>query len=165
MTPAAGPLLESLSSRALLVAPIRLVLGFVGLAVSAAAAENGNAALLAFAVGALGILVAVLSSRRTLGDPQPAPPGARYASPVQLVASGVMPSTVGVAVLTAVAAPLRPELGALLAGVLGGMGLGAAVYGIQLRLRERAHGESLYVARGAKRLYVVADATVASTPR
>ena len=149
-----GPLLQSVSARALLVAPLRLVLGLAGLAVAAVAAEDPNAALLAFALGALGILVAFLSSRRTLADPQPVPAFARYASPLQVLASAAMPSTVAVAVLTAVAAPFRPELGALLAGVLGGMGLGAAVYGVQLWLRERTQGETLYVAHGAKRLYV-----------
>jgi hypothetical protein len=151
--------LESVSARALLVAPIRLALGFAGLAASAVAAENADAALLAFVLGTFAMLVVILADPRTplfrlKQEPPPPPPGARYARPLQTAADAVFPSTVAVALLTAVAAPFRPELGALLAGLLAGMGLAAGTSGAMLLIREREEGATLYVDRRTHEPYL-----------
>lgn len=153
------PTLESVSARALLVAPVRVALGLAGLGAAAAAAERAEAALLAFLLGAFAILILILADPRRsffrLKETPPAPPpGARYAGRLETALHAAFPSTVGVAALTAASAPFRPELAALLAGVLAGMGLASGTSGAQFRLRERAQGATLYVDRRTDRAYL-----------
>lgn len=73
----------------------------------------------------------------------------------QIARTDVLPSTVGVALFTAVALLFDPVLAGLLAGILGGMALMTLVSLLQIVMFERRLGGVLYVERGTKRLYFV----------
>jgi hypothetical protein len=151
--------LARISRQALLIAPVRIVLGLVGLAVSVLLGEGTTPALLAFVIGTFGTAFAVVADRRggifaPRSDPEPAPPDAALESAVELVRHAVLPSTVGVAVLAAIAfAAGQNGLGALLSGALAGLGLAALAYGGVLAWQERAEGSALYLDRRGGRLY------------
>jgi hypothetical protein len=128
---------QSLRLRLLLVGPLRLVLSVCWLG----AARAAGATLVAFAAGAF--ITAVLASNdpraRLLGggaEPEQLPAGAQVAPAWRHAVHAAFPSTVGVSVLAAVALSVRPELAALLAGVLAGLGLAAllAAHGMDGRL-------------------------------
>lgn len=151
--------LARLSLSALLVAPVRLVLGALGLVVALVLGEPRRSAVLAFAIGTFGLAFAVVADRRggifaPRSEPEAAPADARYETPLELVRRAVLPSTVGVGVLAAIAyAAGQRVLGALLAGALAGMGLASLVWGGMLALQERASGSELYLDRRGRRLY------------
>ena len=124
--------LHSLRDRALGVAPVRLALGVLLLAVARVAGAAAAPALLAFAVGVLGIVVVLFNDPRThflRRDAAPLgwPPGATVAPLWRQALAATLPSTVGVTALALVACAFRPTLGALLAGVCAGLGIGALV--------------------------------------
>ena len=152
-------ILARISRQALLVAPVRLALALAGLAASLLVGESRTPALLAFAIGTFGMAFAVVADRRggifaPRSDPEPAPDDASFESPGELVRHAVLPSTVGVSVLAAIAfAAGQNGLGALLSGALGGMGLAALAYGSVLAWQERADGSALYLDRRGGRLY------------
>ena len=104
----------------MVLAAIRIALGAVGLVAARLAGAGGGAAFTAFAVGALGLLVAAIADprrpffRSAIGEALPRP---------RSVLAALFPSTVGVSVLTAVALAFEPTLAALLAGVLAGLGI------------------------------------------
>jgi hypothetical protein len=121
---------HSLRTRTLLVIPIRLGLGLVWLLGARVAGASGGPALLAFAVGALGIAFLIFNDPRSRFmraevEPLELPPGARVASRWRQALGASLPSTVGVSILAAVAIATRPTLGALLGGVCAGLGLAA----------------------------------------
>lgn len=121
---------ESLRLRLLLIAPLRLVLSLVWLGAARAVGAANGAALLAFAAGAFGTVFLASNDprarfRRDGGDPVQLPDDARVAPAWLHAAHAAFPSTVGVSVLAAVALAFQPELTALLAGVLAGLGLAA----------------------------------------
>jgi hypothetical protein len=58
------------------------------------------------------------------------------------------PSTIGLTAVTAVALVVRPELAAVLAGILAGLGLAALWSAGQLALWERELGGRLFAERG-----------------
>lgn len=87
-------------------------------------------------------------------DPQPLPAEAIAEDWAEIARSGVVPSTVGVAVLTLVALAFEPVLAAMLAGILGGMAIMTIVSGVQVALAERKFGGALYLDRAHRRLYV-----------
>ncbi len=151
--------LARLSLAALLVAPVRIALGLVGLGIAVALDEDGRSAVLAFAIGAFGTAFALVADRRggilaQRSEPEPAPADASFESRLMLVRKAMMPSTVGVSVLAAIAfAAGQPGLGALLAGAVAGMGLTSLFYGAVTTARERASGAALYLDRREGRLY------------
>ncbi len=151
--------LARLSLAALLVAPVRIALGLVGLGIAVALGEDGTSAGLAFAVGALGTAFALVADRRGVilaqrSEPEPAPADASFEPRLVLVRKAMMPSTVGVSALAAIAFAVgQPGLGALLAGALAGMGLASLVHGATLTAQERASGAALYLDRRGGRLY------------
>jgi hypothetical protein len=151
--------LARISRQALLVAPVRLALALIGLGVSLLLGERSTPALLAFAIGTFGMAFAVVADRRggifaPRSDPEAAPADASLESAAELVRHAVLPSTVGVAVLAAIAFVAgQNELGALLSGALGGMGLAALAYGAALAWQERSDGAALYLDRRGRRLY------------
>jgi hypothetical protein len=153
----AVPRLQSLPRRALVVAPIRFALGAAGLTAAAVAGSPRPAALLAFAVAALGLLVVVVADPRTRfmrlpDDPPPADAGALEDGVGRIALAAVFPSTAGVALLLAVALAFEPTLAAMLAGILAGLGAAALVTGVELLLGERRSGRRLYVVRGTQRV-------------
>lgn len=120
--------LQSNRRRAILVIPIRLGLGVLWLVAGALAGAGAGHAALAFAIGAVGGTVAVLAdprSRLVHGpvDPLPYPVGATLDSPLRHAWSAMLPSTVGVSILAAVAVGPRPVLAALLGGISAGLGI------------------------------------------
>ena len=142
------------TTRALMVVPIRIALGLAGLAVAAALSDRPLANLFRqFFVGAVIFgFVAIASETRRVnwhGDElDPLPSEARVATLSYTVADGVLPSTVGVTVLMVASLVFEPRLAALLAGLLAGMGLAALVSVVQLLDWERRAGARLYATPG-----------------
>ena len=162
-----APLLARISTRALLVTPIRVLGGLALLAAARAAGAEPDAAGGAFLLGALGLVVAAFLDPRSrfLGSPggaAPAPSDARFATRLELVREGLLPSSVGVALLTAVALPFEQTLAALLAGVLAGLGVASALSAFRVIQWERVHGLRLYDA--GEQLFVAGDGELL-TPR
>jgi len=124
--------LHSIRARALGVAPIRLVLGGLLLVVARVAGAENAPALLAFVVGVFGIVFVLFNDprarflRREI-EPLEWPDGADVAPRWRQAIAATLPSTVGVTVLALVACAFRPTLGALLAGVCAGLGVGAVL--------------------------------------
>lgn len=121
---------HSLRTRALLVIPIRIVLGLVWLVGARALGSHGGPALLAFALGALGITFVIFNdprSRFLRADVEPLelPAEARVAPRWRQALAAMLPSTVGVSLLAAIALVPQPTLAALLGGVCAGLGLAA----------------------------------------
>lgn len=121
---------HSLRTRAQLVIPIRLALGVGWLAAARLAGSRGGPALLAFTVGGLGIAFLIFNDPRSRFaqaevEPLDLPPGVRVASRWRQALGAMLPSTVGVSVLAAIALATRPTLAALLGGVCAGLGLAA----------------------------------------
>ena len=140
----------------LLVAPIRLGLGALGLVGARLAGLDGERALITFAFGAGVMMVTALGDPRARvlaprAEPEPVPAEAAYASRLEVAARAVFPSTVGVAVLTGVALAFEPLLASVLAGLLAGMGLAALVSLAQLASSERRDGVELYAEVGRGR--------------
>jgi len=142
---------ESIRLRLLLVAPLRLVLGVVFLAAARAAGGAVGATLLAFAAGAFAMAFLVPNDPRARfrggpGEPAELPADASVAPAWLHALHAALPSTVGVAVLAAVTLPFQPTLTALLAGILAGLGLMAALgaYASDGRLYVNPHGGELF---------------------
>ena len=159
MEGAAAQHLQSLTRRALVVAPVRIVAGLAGLAVAIAAGSPRPAAVLAFALAALGLVVVVVADpRRHLfrlpDDPPEADAGAVEDGLARLGLAAIFPSTAGVAMLALVALLFEPTLTALLAGILVGLGLAALVTGGDLLLGERRRGRRLFLVRGTQQIVV-----------
>ena len=151
--------LARISRQALLIAPVRITLALAGLVLALLLGGSENSVLLAFAIGTFGTAFAVVADRRggifaQRSEPEPAPADALLESGLELVRHAVLPSTVGVSVLAAIAfAAGEYALGALLAGALAGLGLAALAYGAALAWQERAEGSALYLDRRGGRLY------------
>jgi hypothetical protein len=156
----AGPLVPQvvqLSLRARVLAPIRG--GLSALAVVAAVLDGvrPGTALLAWPLGAILVSMVLAGNprgRRTTA-PEPLPSEAVPESWAQIARTDVVPSTVGVALLTSVALVLDPVVACVLAGILGGMALMTMVSRVQLAVDERRLGGVLYVERRSKRLYLL----------
>lgn len=134
---------ESVRLRLLLVAPLRLLLSIVFLAAARAAGGTSGATLLAFAAGAFAMAFLVPNDprarfRKAPGEPAELPADASVAPAWLHALHASLPSTVGVSILAAVTLAFQPTLTALLAGILAGLGLAAAV-------RAYAIDGSLYV--------------------
>ena len=123
--------LQSVRTRARLVAPLRIAIAAVWLGVSVAAGARTGVAFAAFAVGVVGIAFLALNDPRarfTGREPQPLPAGANVVvDPAWRQAlSSLFPSTVGLSALAAIAVAPLPVLTALLAGAVAGLGVAAA---------------------------------------
>ena len=120
--------LHSLRDRALLVAPIRIVLGAVWVVAAIAVGAGRGPALLAAASAALILVFVAFNDPRARflkgSDPVDAPADASVAPWFEQALRATLPSTVGVSVLAAIALATQPVLAAFLGGV--SVGLGAA---------------------------------------
>ncbi len=138
--------------RLALITPVRLVLGVVLLVAATAAGAGPGATALAFAVGAGVVAFAALADRRALvlrGDvePEPLPDDAVQERRLRVVVAAAFPSTFGVSVLGAIALVAGKDvLGALLGGVVAGLGIASGVGLVQLVMWERERGACLSVA-------------------
>jgi hypothetical protein len=127
----------------LVLSGVRLGLSAAGFVGAIAAGADGAAAGVALALGAGICGLALVTDRRwlLLGQPtaEPLPDGAGRAPLTRAVASGMLPSTAGVAVLTAAALVFQPILAAVLAGILAGMGIVGLVSAMEVVTWERQH--------------------------
>jgi hypothetical protein len=124
--------LHSLRRRALLIAPVRIVLGVVWLVVSRLAGAAAAPALIAFVAGTFVTAFLAYADPRARvlqrdDEPAPAPAGAALAPWWRQALGASLPSTVGVSLLAAIAAAPSPTLTALLGGVSAGLGIAAAI--------------------------------------
>jgi hypothetical protein len=121
---------HSVRGRTLLVIPIRLGLGVVWLGAARLGGSSSAPALVAFALGAAGLTFLAFNdprSRFAHGEVEPLPlPATAAAAPWWRQAlAAMLPSTVGVSILAAVALAIDPTLTALLGGVCAGLGVAA----------------------------------------
>lgn len=127
---------------------IRLTLAGLGFAGSILAGADCRAAAVGLALGTGICALALVTDRRwlLLGKPaaEPLPEAVRRASLARAVADGMLPSTVGVAVLAAAALFFEPILSAVLAGVLAGMGVVSLVSCVEVALWERRTDTHLF---------------------
>src|SRR5262249_48795788 len=117
----APPQVAASRTRLALVTPLRLALGVAVLAGALAEGAESDVALAAFALGAAFAAFAILGDRRSLllrrEPPEALPQDARLAPAWRAVLDAALPSTVGVAVLAAIALAVGQEV---LAALLGG---------------------------------------------
>jgi len=151
------PQVVRLSLRSSVLAPIRgglSALGFVAAVLVGAPPAN---ALLGWALGAILISIVLAGDPRGRGSgpPEPLPSQVISESWAEIARTDVLPSTVGVALLTCVALIFEPILAGLLAGILGGMALMTIVSRVRVAMAERRLGGELYVDRRSSRLYVL----------
>jgi hypothetical protein len=127
--------LHSLRDRALLVAPIRVGLGVLWLAVARLAGASSATALLAFAGGAFVTCFTLFNDPRSRflrsGEPTQAPADAPVAGRLRQALAATLPSTAGVSVLAAAAVAFAPALTALLGGISAGLGVAGALYALR----------------------------------
>lgn len=127
---------------------VRLVLALGGLVASIVAGAEPGPAAAGVAFGAGVTAVALISDRRWLLSRRPSlgplPEGATGGGLAKGVATGLLPSTIGVAALLAVSLAFEPILGAVLAGVIAGMGLVGLMGLTDLIIRERREGARVY---------------------
>lgn len=138
------------------VTPIRFALAGAELA-GAQAVDGGRPLGLAFALGALLSAVFVLADPRwrVFGqrreEPPPPPAGADREEWWRSVLRSTLPSTVGLALLGAIALAFNSVLAAVLAGGLCGLGVAGLVVAVQVASAERALGGRLLFERGGIR--------------
>ena len=157
MNTAAEQRLQSLPLRALVVAPVRIVLALAGVAAAIAAGAPRPGALLAFLTAAVGLVVVVVADPRRYifripDDPPDAEPEAIEDGVARLALAAVFPSTAGVTVLLLAALAFEPTLSAMLAGIIAGLGVAALVYGVDQLLAERRTGLRLFLVRGTQQV-------------
>lgn len=120
---------------------VRLFLAALCAGASIAAGAGSGPAGVGFALGAGICSLALVTDRRWLllraPSAEPLPDGARPFPLTRAVASGMLPSTAGVAVLAAAALVFEPLLAAVLSGVLAGMGIVGMVSCLEVVLWER----------------------------
>ena len=120
--------LHSLRDRALLVAPIRVLLGILWIGLAIPAGAGRGPALLAAASSAFVIVFVAFNDPRArfraAPEIKPVPEDAQVASWLEQAWRATLPSTVGVSVLAAVALYPQPIMSAFLGGI--SVGLGAA---------------------------------------
>src|SRR6476469_1364916 len=124
----AGPRVQSVRLRLILIGPLRVVLGIVWLVAALLAGAPSKPALIGFGVGVFWMVFLAFNDPRSRfrrdPEPLPLPANARVAPAWMHAVSAAYPSTVGVSVLAAVSLG-RPTLAAVMAGILGGLGVAA----------------------------------------
>jgi hypothetical protein len=142
--------LHSLRDRALLVAPIRVFLGILWIALAIPAGAGRGPALLAAASSAFfTVFIAFNDPRaRFRGEVEvkPAPPDATVAPWLEQALRATLPSTVGVSVLAAISLIAQP----ILAGFLGGVSVGLGAAGVLAALLQ---DPALYLDPGTGTVY------------
>jgi hypothetical protein len=123
--------LHSLRERALLVAPIRLGLGGLWVLGARLSGATATTSLLAFAGGAFVTVFSLFNDPRSRflrrPDPVEAPRDAEVAGRLRQALQAMLPSTVGVTVLAAIAVVPHPALAAFLGGISAGLGIAGAL--------------------------------------
>lgn len=142
------------------VAPIRFALAGAGFGAAIAAGASSQAAGLGFALGLAGGTLFVLADpRRRWGGggnaaPAEAPAGAVCEEWWRTALRATYPSTCGLAVLAGISLAFSAVLVAVLAGVIGGLGLAGLVAGAEVLAKERKLGGKVMAQRGLGTLFV-----------
>jgi len=140
--------------QAFLIAGLRLAIAVAALALARLRGLDPGPTAGLFALGCGLLLVALPASvtrrpgRRRFAEAQPLPPGAEPLPHRRALALAMYPSTIGLSAVIAVSLVLSPELAAVLAGILAGIGLAALYSAGQLMLWERELGGRLLIERG-----------------
>jgi hypothetical protein len=113
---------------ALLLAVIRLALAVVGLLGVIARGVDATVAVVTFGFGVVLLLFSVITTRQGMWSGR----DVQVEKPLRVAVSALYPSSLGLAVLTALALVLKPQLAALTAGVLAGLALCAAAVAAQI---------------------------------
>lgn len=107
---------------------IRLTLALVGLLAAIARGVDGLVALVTFAFGAVILAFSVIMTRQGMWSGR----DIRVAQPFRGALWALYPSSLGLAVLTAISLVLKPQLAALTAGMLSGLAFVAAGIAAQI---------------------------------
>ena len=140
----------------LFVAPVRLALGAGGLVAALIAGADVAPALFAFALGAFGFGVSLVTADRVFAGGTkalPAPPHV-LESRLSTLAAAVWPSTVGVAALLVISLGVNATLAALLAGIEAGMGVAGLLSAMRIAAREQELGGRLLSDRRVSAVYL-----------
>jgi small-conductance mechanosensitive channel len=153
----------------LLLTPIRLGVAAGALVAASAVGIKGPGVGLAFIMGAFLTAFVLATDRRHVlfhrrEELLPLPVDATFERWWQSAARGVIPSTVGVAVLAALALSFSTVLTAVLAGVEAGMGLTGLISAARLAAWERRLGGRLYVEPKTGATYVAGRADLSTAP-
>jgi hypothetical protein len=149
-----APALVDARVQALLIAGVRLAIAVAALALARVRGLDGGHVAAFFALGVGVLLIALPASvtrragPRRPAEAQPLPPGRDPLPHRRALTLAMYPSTIGLTAVTAVALVVRPELAAVLAGILAGLGLAALWSAGQLALWERELGGRLFAERG-----------------
>jgi hypothetical protein len=150
------PLVE-LRAYFLLIQPVRLVLGLLGLGAARALGVAPQASIWLFGLGAVLFGLGMLTTRRReaffeRADSATAIDGSRVVeSRRRTLARSAYPSTLAVSALTAIALPINASLAALLAGILAGMAVVGCIFGYELVQWEQSRGVRLFALPGQGR--------------
>jgi hypothetical protein len=113
---------------ALLLALIRIALAVAGFLGVIGRGVDAKVAGATFGFGVVILLLTVITTRQGMWSGR----DVRVDDPLRVAVSALYPSSLGLAVLTALALVLKPQLAALTAGMLAGLGLGAAAVAAQI---------------------------------
>jgi hypothetical protein len=154
------PLVE-LRAYFLLIQPVRLVLGLLGLAAARALGVAPQASIWLFGLGAVLFGLGMLTTRRRGAFFERAGDAAMIDGPrvvesrMRTLGRSAYPSTLAVSALTAIALPINASLAALLAGILAGMAVVGGFFAYELVQWEQSRGVRLFAVPGQGReLYV-----------
>src|SRR3954454_10543831 len=158
-TRAGAPALVEARQQALLIAALRGVLAAAGFAAAIVRGVHPGPAVGLFLFGAALVLVSIYGGGRPAGsaakfaDPEPKPAEARMQTPWRGLAEAAYPSTVGLAVLTAIALAPHPPLAAFLAVILGGLAAMSVIAYTKLTLLEHARRSRILIDYKASRIF------------
>jgi len=155
---AEAPRLVGLSTAPLVVAPIRIGLGLLGMAGATLRGLSWSVAAAEFVLGTAVFAFAALADPRRhffrlKDEAEPVPADATFEPLGRVALLATYPSTVGLAALTGVSLAFNAALAAVLAGGVTGVGVAGAITGAQIAMRERVGGVRLCVERGGRRLF------------
>jgi hypothetical protein len=150
------PLVE-LRAYFLLIQPVRLVLGLLGVAAARALGVSPGSSIWLFGLGGVLFGLGMLTTRKSgafferAGSAQQVDGTRATESRLRTLARSAYPSTIGVSALTAIALPINAALAALLAGILGGMAVVGAMFALELVQWEQSRGVRLFALPGQSR--------------
>jgi hypothetical protein len=163
-----APRLVGLSTAPLVVAPIRLGVGLLGALGAALRGLSWSVAAAAFVLGAGAFAFSALADPRrrffrVKEEAEPVPADASFEPLARIAVAATYPSTLGLAILTAVSLAFNAALAAVLAGGAAGLGVAGAITGAQIALRERADAVRFFTEARGTRLYVRAPSRLRSS--
>ena len=154
-----APALVEARQQALLIAALRGVLAVAGIGAAIARGVHAGPALGLAAFGAAIVLLSIYGGGRParsaarFADPEPAPSGARMQARWRGLAEAAYPSTIGLAVLTAISLWPQPPLAAFLAGILAGLAAMSLVGFARLTALEHARRSRILIDYKASRVF------------